>query len=64
MTYHDALINQLSGLVRKVEQLRGCLQETDKNVFKVSLQKGDKTVFKVSLQEIDKNVFEVKTKQN
>jgi hypothetical protein len=35
MTYHDALINQLSGLVQKVEKLRTCLQETDKTVFKV-----------------------------
>lgn len=35
MTYHDALINQLSGLVQKVEKLRSCLQETDKNVYKV-----------------------------
>ena len=37
MTYHDALIHQLSGLVQKVEKLRGCLQETDKNVFKVHI---------------------------
>jgi vacuolar protein sorting-associated protein 54 len=35
MTYHDALMNQLTGLVNHVGSLRSRLQQVDNTVFKV-----------------------------
>lgn len=37
MTYHDALMTQLTGLVRHVKQLRRRLQQVDDGVFKAAL---------------------------